>query len=282
MVAFIILNYKSLSDTIECIKSINKIKTSHKKSIIVVDNNSLTEVGAKEIKKYTQDIILLKENIGFAKGNNEGCKYAIKKYKPDYLCVINSDVVITQKDFVDKIYDIDKKYKFDVMGPKILPEELDSCNPFPAYTNLNQVEEKIKYTKKLIKIYQSKFLRFLLKIYTSRKKNIKPLQNGKDIMLNVPLHGCALIFSKKYYQKYPEIFYNKTFLFHEEEFLYQRCLRDNLNFIYHPEIELIHKEGKSLNKEYQDKEYKKLIFKNKEILKSLLLLKEVMKNNKEI
>ena len=52
MISFIILNYKSFDDTIECIHSIQKIKTNKKISIIVVDNNSLDSVQEKEIKKY--------------------------------------------------------------------------------------------------------------------------------------------------------------------------------------------------------------------------------------
>ena len=52
MISFIILNYKSFDDTIECIHSIQKIKTNKKISIIVVDNNSLDSVQKKELKKY--------------------------------------------------------------------------------------------------------------------------------------------------------------------------------------------------------------------------------------
>ena len=59
----------------------------------------------KELKKYTKDLVLLTENVGFAKGNNAGCEYAIKKYQPDFLCVINSDTVIEQSEFIDIIYE---------------------------------------------------------------------------------------------------------------------------------------------------------------------------------
>ena len=83
MISFVILNYKSTNDTIECVKL---------------------------IKKYTSDLILLKDNVGFAKGNNEGCVYAIDKYHPDFLCVINSDIIINQKDFITSIEKLYKKY----------------------------------------------------------------------------------------------------------------------------------------------------------------------------
>src|SRR5574344_392703 len=284
MISFIILNYKSTKDTVECINSIKKLNHDCNIKIIVVDNASLNSKEIKQIKPMIDDLILLDKNLGFAKGNNEGCKLAINKYNPDFLCVVNSDIIINQKNFIKNIYKIYDKYEFDVLGPKILPLESDSKNPFNAYENIEQVENKIKYTKKLITIYKNPLLRFLLKIYINFKaifkaKNIK--ENYNEDVIGKPLHGCALIFSKKYYKKYNDVFYNETFLFHEEEFLYFRCKHDNLTFVYSPDIELIHKEGQSLNKEFKDK-YKKLIFRNEEILKSLLLLEKVMKEGRKI
>ena len=281
MVSFVILNYKSTDDTIECIESIKKLNGEY--SIVVVDNNTLNKDEIKLIKKYTNDLVLLDENVGFARGNNEGCIYAIKKYHPDFLCVINSDIVINQKDFINEIDKLYKKYEFDILGPKILPEESESCNPFPVYKTLEEVENKIKYHNKLINIYQSKIKRFLLKIYVARNKFKKHVKNTNGINdeINVGLHGCALIFSKKYYEKYNNIFYPNTFLFHEEEFLFYRALKDKLLTLYSPRIELIHKEGQSLNKAYKDN-YKKLIYRNQEIVKSLELLKCVMESNKKI
>ena len=277
MVSFVILNYKSTNDTIECINSIKKLKGDY--NIIVVDNNTLTPDEVKTIKSYTSDLLLLDSNVGFARGNNAGAKYAIEKYHPDFLCIINSDIVINQKNFIEQINNLYKEYHFDILGPKILPDESESCNPFPVYKTLAEVENKIKYHKKLINIYQSKIKRFLLRIYVSRNRFKKQVKNtnGLTEQTNVGLHGCALIFSDKYYKKYKDIFYPNTFLFHEEEFLYLRAKNDNLITLYSPKIELIHKEGQSLNKEYKNN-YQKLIFKNKEIVKSLELLKtEMMK-----
>lgn len=278
MVAFIILHYKNLKDTIECIESINKI--NGEKAIIVVDNNSTTKEEQKEILKYTKDLLLLKENLGFAKGNNEGCNYAIKKYQPDFLCVINSDTIISQNSFIEEIKKLYQIYRFDILGPKILPNDSESCNPFKAYKDILEVDKRIKYTKKLIKIYSNPILRVLLEIY-SKFKNVFRIKtkntNGLQTQLNVPLHGCALIFSKKYYKAFDDIFYPNTFLFHEEEFLYLRCQQHKLISLYSPTIEIYHKEGQSVNKTFNNKKYDSLIFRNKEILKSLELLKKEMK-----
>ena len=105
------------------------------------------------------------------------------------------------------------------------------------------------------------------------------------VILSNYKHGCFVMTYQNRHNRIYETdkdcliqshpFYNDTFLFHEEEFLYLRSVRDNLITLYSPSIELIHKEGQSLNKEFKD-DYKKLIFRNKEIVKSLELLKKEM------
>ena len=157
MISFVILHYKNLKDTIECIESIKKLNTNKEVSIVVVDNNSLSTDEEKILKEYTSDIILLKENVGFANGNNEGCKYAIEKFNPDFLCVINNDTIINQNDFIEEIYNCYDKTNFDMLGPKIITNDGDSVNPFYAYETLEEVNSKIKYHTKLVKYIKIKY-----------------------------------------------------------------------------------------------------------------------------
>lgn len=285
MISFIILHYKNFIDTVECIESIkNNIKTNKEISIIVVDNNSFSDEEKIKIKNYTEDIVLLNENKGFAKGNNAGCKYAIKKYNPDFLCVINNDTIINQKDFIDEIYNCYANTKFDFMGPKIITNNGDSVNPFFAYEDIELIKSKINYHKKLVFIYNNIILRNLLKVYINIKQIIKKrkkLENGKESKYDVALHGCALIFSKKYYMKYKNVFYEGTFLYHEEEFLNYRKNMDGLISYYDSNLSIFHKEGSSLNLSFKD-DYDKLIFRNKEIVKSLEKYYEILKNKKKI
>lgn len=283
--SFIILHYKNINDTLECIKSIKRIKKNEEASIVIVDNNTLNEKEIDQLKVYTEDLVLLNENLGFAKGNNAGCKYAINKYHPNFLCVINNDTIIEQNDFLQRIEKCYKETNFDFMGPKIITDGGDSVNPFNAYSSLEEVEKKIKYHEKLDKVYNNKVLRILLSIYLGVKKLfMKPvhLKNGDNSQYDVALHGCAIIFSKNYYKKYDDIFYNETFLYHEEEFLNYRKNHDHLISYYDSDLEIFHKEGASLNESFKDSNYKKLIFRNKEILKSLYMLKEIMQTNRKI
>ena len=283
-VAFIILHYKNIDDTLECIESIKKINTKNYK-IIAIDNNSGSEKDLKKLKKVVDDLIINNKNIGFAKGNNKGIDLAKEKYNPKYIAVINNDTIIQQPDLIERVDDIYKETKFDALGFNILTNNGDSVNPFPSYKTLEQVNKAIKKSKKLIKIYKSPLKRTLLKIYLKIKYTfikIKHPNNAQERLEDVSLHGCAIIFSNKYLKKYKYAFYNETFLYHEEEFLEYRRSKDNLKFVYDPNIIIFHKEGSSLNFNYSNDLYKKMIFRETNIIKSLTMLKNIMEENKEI
>ncbi len=280
---FIILHYKNINDTIECINSIRTLEDNNYK-IVVVDNNSGIKEDDIKLKSLIDDLIILEENIGFAKGNNKGIDLAREKYYPDFMIVINNDTIIEQTDFLRKIKKDYQKYHFDALGPKIITSGGESVNPFPAYKTKEQVEKAIHRAKQLISIYKSHWKRFLLRNFIRIKQILKktvPLENGKKFQEDVSLHGCAIIFSKKYYNKYQDCFYKGTFLYHEEEFLEYRRKKDQLKFIYDPELEIFHKEGSSLNYSYDDNLYQKLIFREENILKSLQQLNQLMEEKKE-
>ena len=277
MYSFIILHYKNIEDTINLLTSIKSVLKDNDYNIIVVDNNTLTKPEEKLISKFTNDILKLKDNVGFAKANNKAIKYAKDKYNSKYYIVINNDIIITQEDFLSRINEDYEKYDFDMLGPNISSPSNESVNPFPVFSTKEDVEYQIKKANKLIKIYNNAFLYNLLKIYLNTKhifkKTIKP-QNGNKVEKGVALHGCAIIFSDKYINKYKYPFYNETFLFHEEEFLYQRVIKDKLISVYDPNLKIFHKEGSSVKKNKNERESK--LFREKERIKSLeLLLKEM-------
>ena len=278
MLAFVILHYKNINDTIECIKSVKELDNQESIRIIVVDNHTLTEEEHLSLKEYTEDIIILEDNLGFAKANNEGAKYAIKKYHPDYLYIINNDTIINQKDLLEKINNIYEETNFDILGPFIeAPLYSGSVNPYKPLKTKEEVQRELTYQNKLLKIYENPLLYKGLLLAMGIKHTFikrREMSNAEERLSGVALHGCALIFSKKYYEKYEDIFFPNTFLYHEESFLYHRITKDNLISIYDPLIHIIHKEGGSLDTSFKGQEREKLIFRTKEIIKSLVLLEQ--------
>lgn len=280
--SYVILHYKNIEDTLECMQSIRQKFSS---PIIVVDNHTLSKEEEEKVRQYTDDILLLDDNYGFAKANNQGISYATSKYHSDFVVVINNDIVITQENFESQIQKVFKETNFDLLGPKIITQEGDSVNPFPVYKNLEEVLKAIQNVKRNIKIFQSAFFSLLFQIYHRlkyRRKKIKHLENGVQRVIPAPLHGCAIVFSKKYLQRYQDAFYSGTFLYHEEEFLYYRVCKDQLISCYDPSVFCFHKEGSSLKQQFEKQNRKRELFRNQEILKSLEQLKVIMEEKKDI
>lgn len=121
-VSVILLNYKGTKDTLECIKSLEKLDYDNY-NIIVVDNNSpddsyevlRREIGEKHI------LIKAKDNGGFAKGNNIGVKYAVENGS-DFVLLLNNDTLV-EKDFLTQMMSCYESHeKVGIVTCKILYE----------------------------------------------------------------------------------------------------------------------------------------------------------------
>ncbi|MBU3197727.1 glycosyltransferase [Clostridium estertheticum] len=279
MITFIILHYNGFNDTVKCIDSILNNLFDKNISVVVVDNNSPNHSGVQLLQKYKDnklvDILLKKENDGFSKGNNYGCKYAINKYNSDFLCVINNDTYIDDKLICDKIYSLYNKYEFDVIGPKIWNIRRQyNQNPFEVISSLDQVNNELKQCVIAQKILNTKLplLFYVYVNYLCKNKN-----KNKELGLN----GAALIFSRKYFLKFNKIFPEETFMYGEENLLFYRKIKNNLKFIYNDDIIIFHNDSSS-TKGVTKNVIGKWRFQNKYALDALYKLQEIYINNKEI
>ena len=120
--AFVILHYYTIEDTKKCVESI--LEKCNNVYIVIVDNASPNNTGKELEKLYKTNnkikVILSKENLGFAKGNNIGFKYAKEKLNADFIIMCNNDTYLLQDDFLNLIEEEYKISKFAVLGPKIL------------------------------------------------------------------------------------------------------------------------------------------------------------------
>ena len=109
-IAFVVLHYNAYNETINCVNSIlNHVRADHLK-IIVVDNCSPNGSGEIVNNSFANDdriyYIGLDKNIGFAGGNNVGIDYARDKFRFEFVCCINNDTIVEQKDFFERVVDI--------------------------------------------------------------------------------------------------------------------------------------------------------------------------------
>ncbi|MCK4525318.1 MAG: glycosyltransferase family 2 protein [Candidatus Andersenbacteria bacterium] len=117
-VYIIVLNWNGKEDTLECLKSLEKISYSNYK-IVVIDNGSEDD-SVSEIKKQFSEVKIIenKKNLGFAGGNNVGMKYAING-GADYVLLINNDTTV-EEDFLSELVKTgESDEKIGILGSKI-------------------------------------------------------------------------------------------------------------------------------------------------------------------
>lgn len=88
-ICYVILNYKTYEEAAACAESILSTQTWKNMHIVIVDNGSGN--GSEEwlvehfIDEKRVRVIASGENLGFARGNNLGIRYAREHYDPDLI-----------------------------------------------------------------------------------------------------------------------------------------------------------------------------------------------------
>lgn len=155
-VDIVVLNWNGWEDTIECLESLFQMTYGNYR-VVLVDNGS-TDGSIERIKDWASGkrqvqskyfiydpntkpipviehdqhapeagrgkepliIIRLKENIGFARGNNVGIKYALSDPEYKYILALNNDTIV-RPDFLERMMDVFKEHpKAGLLGPKIV------------------------------------------------------------------------------------------------------------------------------------------------------------------
>lgn len=288
-IVFVILHYNAMQETLNLIASIKeKIDTSDFQ-IVVVDNCSPNGSGSVLASTYYEEdkvtVILNKENVGFANGNNIGIEYARTVLNAEYICCLNNDTLLNQSDF---LYQIRKEYvnsNAAVIGPfanlkdgnvQISAYKLRDLDFYKQelYKYSNGVEEQQNVSKNWLK-------NRIPTIYGTLKaiKNnfIFPgLYFRKE---NRVLHGSCLIFTPMFF-RFLDGFDKRTFLFREEELLYLLLQKHHLKSVYNPKIKIIHLEDVATDSIIQTSEEKKEFIRKNQIESLKVLISELSTSEK--
>lgn len=281
--AFVILHFLDFEITVSCIETIRKKINYNDYVIIVVDNGSPNKTGEKIKHRYEKDssiyVILLPYNVGFAKGNNAGFRYAKEKLKCQYICVLNNDVFIEQTDFCSVCDNIYTKNHFAVIGPQIelangkiqpVRKKLESVSYFKI-VRLELVLELFLFNKGIDIFHYIQILSKLMK----NKKIGRDTENG-TFQIDTVLHGCCWVFTPLFVNKFDGLI-DKTFLYREEELLSVLLLNNQMHSAYCTDIKVKHLEDCATNMLKQNKR-EKIIFKVENEIDSLtILIKEMEK-----
>ena len=266
-VVFVVLHFITFEDTLECVKSLPAGA-----GVIVVNNGSPNgEIFASDFGREVF-IINSPDNLGFANGHNLGFRFAKRELNPDFIVLLNNDVVLPQPDF-DLL--IQKKFlelDFDILGPDIISlSDGGTQSPSPPFEILNagrRIRFEIFFTRVL-------FLLNFFGLYGVFQMLFRKIVRGKrksfsGDVAGVKLHGAALIFSRKFIDRFDGLF-DKTFLFKEEEILSFIAQKESLTVYFTPDLKVFHKEDSAAN----------ALFKNDGRRKNFFILNCYIKSLKE-
>jgi len=113
----VILNYNVRYFLEACLRSVEAAIAEMDAEIIVVDNNSPDD-SCDMMRTTFPNIQLIqnKENVGFAKANNQGVKLA----KGDFICILNPDTIVAEDTFTQLLEFAKDKENIGAIGCKLI------------------------------------------------------------------------------------------------------------------------------------------------------------------
>ena len=239
-IAFVILNYNIIKETVDCVESIIRNIDTSNYLIVVIDNASANSIGIKLNNHYKENenvkVIINNDNLGFAKGNNIGMDLIRHRYGgAKFICCMNNDTLIDQKNIyhvLDHIYTYDND--IGVIGPRIydrfylehsgmgdfltiegykdLMDDTIESRKKPRYITTssswkrrlltNNFVYDINHSRRMLE----KKIKQLIQLNSNKKKyqtNILSSETSDHLIdgkYDLILHGCCLIFTPSFFE----------------------------------------------------------------------------------
>jgi len=142
-IVIVIVNWNGYKDTIECVRSLIDLKYSGLVDIVISDNDSsdgsfghmvswlLSFTNAVNSDTSDKNSIFIsqnrritilknKDNLGYAGGNNVGIKYALKNLSPEFIWILNNDVLVDNNALSFLVYRMKLDPKIGMCGATLL------------------------------------------------------------------------------------------------------------------------------------------------------------------
>ncbi len=98
-------------------------RTNYGNYATVFSDDSSTDKSIRYVKSNFRNvkITINKPNGGYTKTANNGIKYALRNLNPDYILLLNNDVIIEDKDWLRKLVEVaETQNNYGIVGPKFL------------------------------------------------------------------------------------------------------------------------------------------------------------------
>lgn len=227
LVSIITVNYNGTSLTRDFLKSLREI-TYKNIEIFVVDNASTNPPLELKTEFPEINLLLSKENLGFAGGNN----LAIKQAKGDYFFLLNNDTEVLP-DFIEPLIELtESNNKIGIVSSKLVYYSEPNILQYAGSTGIN--------------LYTGRGFAIGHKANDSDRFN----QNYKTELA----HGAAMLISRKAILDVG-LMAELYFLYYEEVDFCERVKRGGYEIWYCGASKVLHKESMSVGKESPMKTY---------------------------
>ncbi|WP_443632134.1 glycosyltransferase family 2 protein [Candidatus Marifrigoribacter sp. Uisw_064] len=243
----VILNYNSFSDTIKLVEELQQQTVVEDIQIVLVDNESPNNSfkHLKPLEKTFSNVKVLQTggNLGYAKGNNFGLNYLDKNIKPEYVAILNNDIVLPKNCFEKLI----EKYKVLENPAIIAPKQLDIDNNELLPYKINS------FLDDCLNLF------YIFKLFNKRNA-LKYKDTSGSKAMKVDLIPGSFMFSSFKTFKQMGFFYPNTFLFVEERFIAVKVKQLNLNNYILLDETYVHAHSKTINTAYNQVGKYKLLY----------------------
>ena len=230
-----IINFNGNKNTLECLRSLEKLNLQGiSLSVVVTDNASKEKLELDEnfLKNIPLKIFFNKENLGFSGGHNLGIEYALS-HGADYVVILNNDVIL-DKGLIYELVKSAQNPKIGIMSPKIY-----FAKGFEYHKDRYKEEE-------LGKVFWYAGGEMDWNNVIGRHIGVDEVDKGQyDKEREIDFaSGCCMLVKKEVFGK-TGMFDNRYFLYYEDNDLCQRTRRKGFEIMYEPKAVLWHKNAGS-------------------------------------
>ena len=237
--SILIVNYNTAQLLKNCLQSIYHAiqfgKLTTQSEVIIVDNASNDNSVEILNKVFPQvHLILNKENLGFAKANNQ----AIKKAKGKYILLLNSDTKVDKSSLIKLLSMAKEKKEIGVVGGRLLNSDGTFQQSMGFFPNLPQVFFWMSFLDDL------SFLSTLLRPYHITNKDFYQKSQFVDWV-----SGACMLVKKGTIEKVG-LLDEAIFMYGEEVEWCYRIKQAGFQVVYIPDAKIIHFRGESSGEKF--------------------------------
>ena len=218
-VFIVVLNWNGFADTLECVRSLDRVAYGNK-TVVVVDNGSDNDEAARLEAALPGAVVLRSgENLGYAGGNNLGIRHALDK-GADHVWLLNNDTVVTPSCVTELVAAAERDRTVGLLSPVVYEYGTDDRIQFSG-TVLDRARE------------EQETLRSLAALEAAA---------GQGPVL---LWGTALFLTRRTADTVG-LLDERYFAYHEDVDYCLRALAAGLRTVVVPAAKVYHKAGRSL------------------------------------